>query len=69
MYSEKEYLPLSALQHILFCWRQCALIHIEQLWEENLFTAQGLVMHERVDRGDQAENGEIKIEYGLPLNY
>ena len=67
VYSEKEFLPLSALQHILFCRRQCALIHIEQLWEENLFTAQGRVMHERVDRGDQTDRGKIKIEYGLPL--
>ncbi|WP_319575318.1 hypothetical protein [uncultured Desulfobacter sp.] len=57
VYSEKEYLPLSALQHVLFCRWQCALIHIEQLWEENLFRAQGLVMHERVDRDDQAEKG------------
>ena len=67
VYQEKEYLSLSALQHILFCPRQCALIHIEQLWEENLFTAQGRIMHERVDRGDQADKGKIKIEYGLPL--
>ncbi len=67
VYPEKEYLQLSALQHILFCRRQCALIHIEQLWEENLFTAQGRVMHERVDRGDQAVRGKIRIEYGLPL--
>jgi CRISPR-associated exonuclease Cas4 len=67
VYQEKEYLPLSALQHILFCRRQCALIHIEQLWEENLFTAQGRIMHERVDRGDQTDKGKIRIEYGLPL--
>lgn len=67
MYQEKEYLQLSALQHILFCPRQCALIHVEQLWEENLFTAQGRVMHERVDRGDQADRGKIRVEYGLPL--
>ncbi|WP_321491474.1 CRISPR-associated protein Cas4 [uncultured Desulfobacter sp.] len=67
VYQEKEYLSLSALQHILFCPRQCALIHIEQLWEENLFTAQGRIMHERVDRGDQTDKGKIKIEYGLPL--
>ncbi|MDD4272505.1 MAG: CRISPR-associated protein Cas4 [Desulfobacter postgatei] len=66
-YQENEYLALSALQHILFCPRQCALIHVEQLWEENLFTAQGRVMHERVDRGDQADRGKTRIEYGLPL--
>ena len=34
MYSEDEFLPLSALQHLLFCERQCALIHIEQAWIE-----------------------------------
>ena len=66
-YTENEYLSLSALQHILFCKRQCALIHIEQLWVENKFTAEGRVMHERVDRGDQADRGRIKVEYGLPL--
>lgn len=67
IYQEDEYLALSALQHILFCPRQCALIHIEQIWEENLFTAQGRIMHERVDRGDQADRGKVRVEYGLPL--
>jgi len=66
-YSENEYLSLSALQHILFCERQCALIHVEQLWVENRFTAEGRVMHERVDRGDRAGRGKIRIEYSLPL--
>jgi CRISPR-associated exonuclease Cas4 len=67
IYPEKEYLALSALQHMLFCKRQCALIHIEQLWVENKFTAEGRVMHERVDRGDQMDRGKIRIEYSLPL--
>lgn len=66
-YNENEYLPLSALQHILFCKRQCALIHIEQLWVENRFTAEGRVMHERVDRGDQADRGKVRVEYSLPV--
>lgn len=67
IYPEKEYLSLSALQHMLFCKRQCALIHIEQLWVENKFTAEGRVMHERVDRGDQMDKGRMRIEYSLPL--
>ena len=67
LYIEDELLPLSALQHILFCKRQCALIHIEQLWVENKFTAEGRIMHERVDRGDQSDKGRMKIEYSLPL--
>jgi CRISPR-associated exonuclease Cas4 len=66
-YTENEYLSLSALQHILFCKRQCALIHIEQLWVENIFTAEGRVMHERVDKGDQIDRNRIKVEYALPL--
>jgi CRISPR-associated exonuclease Cas4 len=66
-YSENEYLSLSALQHILFCERQCALIHVEQLWVENKFTAEGRILHERVDRGDQAGRGKVRIEYSLPL--
>lgn len=44
-------LPLSALQHWLFCPRQCALIHVERLWEENRLTAEGRVLHERADEG------------------
>jgi CRISPR-associated exonuclease Cas4 len=44
-------LPLSALQHWLFCPRQCALIHVEGLWAENRLTAEGRVLHERADGG------------------
>ncbi|SMD14757.1 CRISPR-associated exonuclease, Cas4 family [Desulfocicer vacuolatum DSM 3385] len=66
-YNENEYISLSALQHMLFCERQCALIHIEQLWVENKFTAEGRVMHERVDRGDHGNRGKTRVEYSLPL--
>lgn len=67
LYIEDELLPLSALQHLIFCKRQCALIHIEQLWVENKFTAEGRILHERVDRGDQSDRGRMKVEYSLPL--
>jgi CRISPR-associated exonuclease Cas4 len=66
-YQESDYLMLSALQHMLFCKRQCALIHIEHLWTENRFTAEGRILHERVDRGDQADRGRVRVEYGVPL--
>lgn len=46
-----ESLPISALQHWLFCPRQCALIHVERLWAENRLTAEGRVLHERADTG------------------
>jgi len=66
-YAEEDLIPLSAVQHIVFCERQCALIHVEQVWDENLFTAEGRIMHERVDEKGQESRGDIKIERGLPL--
>ncbi len=53
-----ESLPISALQHWLFCQRQCALIHVERLWAENRLTAEGRVLHERADGGHcESRNG------------
>lgn len=43
-FDEDDLLPISALQHLAFCPRQCALIHIEQAWAENRLTAEGRVM-------------------------
>jgi CRISPR-associated exonuclease Cas4 len=67
MYTEDDLIPLSALQHLLFCERQCALIHIEQMWNENLFTAEGRIMHERVDEASRESRGDVRIEFGMPL--
>jgi len=67
MYDEDDLLPLSALQHLLFCERQCALIHVEQQWDENLYTAEGRIMHERVDTGRSESRGKVRIASGLPL--
>jgi CRISPR-associated exonuclease Cas4 len=50
MYSDEELIPISALQHHLFCPRQCALIHVDGLWAENHLTAHGKMLHERSDR-------------------
>ncbi|MCC6659988.1 MAG: CRISPR-associated protein Cas4 [Phycisphaerales bacterium] len=46
-FAEDDLLPISALQHLLFCERQCALIHIEGLWAENRLTVEGRHLHER----------------------
>lgn len=54
-------LPLSALQHWLFCPRQCALIHVEGLWAENRLTAEGRVLHERVDGGRPESRNAIRV--------
>lgn len=66
-YSEDDLIPLSALQHYLFCPRQSALIHVERQWFENLFTAEGRVMHDRVDKGGNQDRGAVRIEYALRL--
>ena len=50
MIADDELIMLSALQHYLFCPRQCALIHIDGTWSENYLTASGRQLHERVDR-------------------
>lgn len=44
MDSAGEPIPISALQHAVYCLRQAALIHIERLWAENRFTAEGDVL-------------------------
>jgi len=48
-YTSDELLPLSGIQHFLFCRRQWALIHVERQWQENALTAEGRIMHKRVD--------------------
>lgn len=50
MYTESDLLPISALQHIVFCERQCALIYIERQWTENRFTTEGHILHERTEK-------------------
>lgn len=48
-YTSDDLLPLSGIQHFLFCRRQWALIHVERQWQENALTAEGKIMHQRVD--------------------
>lgn len=55
-------LPISALQHWLFCPRQCALIHVERLWSENVYTAEGRILHERADSGrPESRDGTLTL--------
>lgn len=58
---------LSALQHYAYCPRQFALIHIEQAWAENRFTAEGKILHERVDSGVAEQRRGIRYERGVLL--
>ena len=67
IYSEDDLLPLSGLQHVVFCKRQAALIHIEQAWAENLLTAEGRIMHDKVHEGGSESRGDVRVEYAMPL--
>lgn len=62
-----EPIPLSALQHWSYCPRQCALIHAEQSFSENLYTARGRAVHALVDEPGAERKGTVRIERGMPL--
>jgi len=63
----EELVPISALTQYAYCPRRCALIHVEQIWIENRFTAEGRIMHKHVhDEGDESR-GDVRIERGASL--
>jgi CRISPR-associated exonuclease Cas4 len=59
VYSEDDLLQLSLVQHMLYCERQAALIHLEQAWANNVYTTEGNLMHERAHGGETELRGEI----------
>ena len=58
---EDELIPISALQHMLYCPRRCALIHIERQWAENRFTTEGHLLHQRADAGGHERRRGVRI--------
>lgn len=64
---EDERVPISALEHYAYCPRQCALIHLEQTFDENLYTLRGRLAHERVDTPMTRAEGDARVERALPL--
>ncbi len=67
MYDEDDLLPLSGLQHLMFCERQWALIHLEGLWLENRLTAEGRSMHVRSHEEKTEVRGDVRFARGLRL--
>jgi CRISPR-associated exonuclease Cas4 len=68
MFDEDDLVPLSGLQHLLFCERQCALIHLENQWAENKLTALGERLHERAHQEGLTESrGSLRIARGVRL--
>ena len=68
MFTEDDFIPISALQHYIFCPRQCALIHVEGAWQENLFTARGAILHEKVDTDTYETRGTLRTVRGLRIH-
>jgi CRISPR-associated exonuclease Cas4 len=64
---EQEQVMISALEHYSYCPRQCALIHVEQTYDENIYTLRGTLAHERVDQSTIRHEDDIRVERGLPL--
>jgi CRISPR-associated exonuclease Cas4 len=62
-------IAISALQHFLFCPRQCALIHLEQIWTENALTAEGRVLHARADEPRQQNRRGVRVVTAMPLHH
>lgn len=65
--NERVDVLLSALEHYSYCPRQCALIHVEQVYTENVYTVRGQIAHQRVDSDDQRANRGVRTLRGIPL--
>jgi CRISPR-associated exonuclease Cas4 len=66
--ADRELIPISALNQYAYCPRRCALIHVEQTFDDNLYTMRGKALHERTDRAEESgwEEG-VRVERALPL--
>ena len=64
-----EAIYLSRLQHYLYCPRQFALIELEDIWLENQFTAEGQVLHQRVNQPDKEKRGDVRTTWSLRVSH
>jgi len=67
MVSDDDLVPLSGLQHLLYCERRAALVHTECLWAENRWTATGRLVHQRADRLGTTRRPDVRTARGLLL--
>lgn len=69
MFNEEDLLPISRLQHFIFCERRAALVEIEGVWADNLFTVEGIHLHQKVDDDVSPESrGDLRVTRGLMLH-
>jgi len=67
LFDEADLLPISGLQHLAFCERQWALIHLEGIWAENRLTVEGHHLHDRAHEQETESRGDLRIARGLRL--
>ena len=65
--NQTDPIMISALEHYSYCPRQCALIHVEQTFHENLYTMRGRDVHENVDVDSSHELAGVRYERALPI--
>lgn len=68
MFAEDNLILISALQHYVYCPRQCALIHVEDVWHENVFTVRGDILHGKVDTDTYETRGTKRTVRGLRIH-
>ena len=66
-WTDDDLVLISALEHWRYCPRQCALIHLERTFDENVYTLRGRLLHRKVDQEDHEVRDGVRIEYALPL--
>lgn len=66
-FREDDLLPLSALQHLVFCERRAALVLLEQCWDENRATTEGTILHQKIETGLTEFRGSVRIVRSLLL--
>ena len=64
---DEALIPISALQHYLYCPRQCALIHVEQLWADSEHTVEGHLLHDKADKPGMERRKGIRTVTAMPL--
>ena len=68
MFTEDDFIMISALQHYVYCPRQCGLIHVDDVWHENVFTVRGNILHEKVDTDTYETRGTKRTVRGLRIH-
>ncbi len=66
-WKEEDVVLISALEHYSYCPRQCALIHMERTYDENIYTMRGNLLHERADSGEAETRADVRTERAVPL--